>query len=62
MAKCVLVVEDDGLIRLDAVMIFEDLGYRVIESENADDALRILSQDKNINLLGKDAGKQEGGR
>lgn len=37
-----LVVEDDGLIRLDLVDTLEDLGFRVVEASNADDALKLI--------------------
>ena len=37
-----LVVEDDGLIRMDLVFMLEDMGYSVIEAANADQALAVL--------------------
>jgi CheY-like chemotaxis protein len=38
----VLIVEDEPLIRLGAVKIFEDGGFEVIEAASADEAIRIL--------------------
>ena len=35
----VMVVEDDPLLRLDAVTMFEGAGLHVVEMDNADDAL-----------------------
>jgi CheY-like chemotaxis protein len=37
-----LVVEDDGLIRLDLVDTLMDAGYQVLEAANADEAWAIL--------------------
>ena len=37
--KSVLVVEDDPLLRMDAVMMFEEAGLSVVELETADEAL-----------------------
>jgi DNA-binding NtrC family response regulator len=39
---CLLVVEDDGLIRLDLVDTLEDMGFRVLNAKNADEALEVL--------------------
>lgn len=38
----VLVVEDDGVIRMDLADLLSDLGLAVIEAGNADQALKIL--------------------
>jgi CheY-like chemotaxis protein len=38
----ILVVEDEALIRMTAVQVLEDAGYRVVEARNADAALEIL--------------------
>ncbi|TCP90929.1 response regulator receiver domain-containing protein [Rhizobium sp. PP-CC-2G-626] len=38
----VLVVEDDGLIRMDLADLLSDMGLAVIEAGNADQALKIL--------------------
>lgn len=37
--KSVLVVEDDPLLRSDAVLMFEEAGLSVVEMESADEAL-----------------------
>jgi len=39
-----LVVDDDALLRMNAIDILTGEGFRVIDSENADEALAILSQ------------------
>lgn len=51
MKSVVLVVEDDAFIRMDAVDIFETAGYRVLEAENADVALRLLEAHPEISVL-----------
>lgn len=52
MAKAiVLVVEDEGLIRLDAVCMIEEAGYEAIEAANADEAIRILESRTDIAVL-----------
>ena len=38
----VLVVEDEPLIRLNAVAMIEEAGYEVVEAANADEAISIL--------------------
>lgn len=38
-----LVVEDDGLIRLDLVDTLEDMGFSVVDASNADDALNLIA-------------------
>jgi CheY-like chemotaxis protein len=38
----VLVVEDEALLRLMAVTVVEDAGFKPIEACNADQAVRIL--------------------
>ena len=47
----VLVVEDEFLIRLNAVSIVEDCGFEAVEASNADQAIRILEADTNIRLV-----------
>lgn len=37
--RSVMVVEDDPILRTDAVMLFEEAGLDVVEMETADDAL-----------------------
>lgn len=51
MPATVLVVEDDGLIRLDLSDTLSDAGYDVVEAANADRALAILQQRNEIKML-----------
>ena len=50
----VLVVEDDPLVRMHGVDILEEAGFHVVEADNADDALAILSDEAPVNLLFSD--------
>jgi two-component system, response regulator PdtaR len=51
-AETVLLVEDDGLVRMFGVEILEEAGFRVIEAESADTALRTLkSQAETVSVL-----------
>src|ERR1700728_3336941 len=47
----VLVVEDEQLVRLSAVKVIEDAGFEVIEAANADDAIRILENRRDIRVV-----------
>jgi two-component system, response regulator PdtaR len=47
----VLIVEDDALIRLSAVQMVEDAGYAVLETFNADEAIRILESRDDIEAV-----------
>ncbi|WP_439816580.1 response regulator [Zavarzinia sp. CC-PAN008] len=47
----VLVVEDEGLIRLDIVDAMEEAGYRTLEADNADDALALLEQHPEVRAV-----------
>jgi signal transduction histidine kinase len=50
--KCVLVVEDDEVLRAHAVEILRELGYRVLHAANGADALAALAApDNRIDLL-----------
>lgn len=42
--SCALVVDDDGLIRMDAASILEDAGFQVMEAGDADAALALLQE------------------
>ena len=44
MTKKVCVVEDDPLIRLDAVMLLEEAGFQVVEFATVDEALAFIGQ------------------
>jgi two-component sensor histidine kinase/DNA-binding response OmpR family regulator len=50
-SSAVLVVEDEMLLRMRAVDIVEDAGFRPVEATNADDALAILESRSDIELL-----------
>jgi CheY-like chemotaxis protein len=47
----VLVVEDDFLLRLDAVQTIEEAGFDVLEAANADEAISILEARSDINVI-----------
>ena len=47
----VLVVEDEMILRMRAVDIVEDAGFRSVEAVNADEALSILESRSDISLL-----------
>ena len=47
----VLVVEDDFLIRIDAVEMIEAAGFDVVEAANADEAMKILEVRLDITVV-----------
>jgi two-component system, response regulator PdtaR len=47
----VLVVEDEPLIRLNAVAMIEDAGFEVVEAANADEAILILENRSDIRIV-----------
>ena len=47
----ILIVEDEALVRLSAVGMFEDAGFRMIEAANSDEALEFLVADSDFQLL-----------
>lgn len=47
----VLVVEDDFLLRMDAVDILKDAGFEVVEAPNADQAIAILEAHPSIHIV-----------
>lgn len=49
--ECVLVVEDDELVRAYSVQLLKDLGYRVIEASEGPQALDLLRQHPEVDLL-----------
>jgi DNA-binding NtrC family response regulator len=51
----VLVVEDEMILRMRAVDIVEDAGFRSVEAVNADEAISILESRSDISLLYPDA-------
>jgi CheY-like chemotaxis protein len=46
-----LVVEDEALIRMDAVDMLEAAGFVTIEAANADEAIRILESRSDIRIV-----------
>lgn len=46
-----LVVEDDGLIRIELVDTLEEMGYAVVDAANADEALRVLEGNADISAV-----------
>lgn len=46
-----MVVEDDPLIRMDAVDLVEEAGFRALEAASADEALSILDEVTELFLL-----------
>jgi CheY-like chemotaxis protein len=47
----ILIVEDEALIRMNAVQMVEDAGYTVLEASNADDAIAILNRRRDIRVV-----------
>ena len=47
----VLVVEDDFLLRMDAVDIVRNAGFEAIEAANADQAIAIIEADPDIHIV-----------
>src|SRR5262245_53865291 len=47
----VLVVEDEPLVRLDAIDMLTDAGFRVIDAANADEAIAILEARPDIRVV-----------
>jgi len=50
----VLVVEDEVLVRMHGMDLLEDAGFTVLEAGNADEALAILSQHDEVQVLFSD--------
>lgn len=49
--QLVLVVEDEGLVRMNAVAMIEEAGFSVLEAADADDAIRILETRRDITVI-----------
>jgi CheY-like chemotaxis protein len=47
----VLIVEDEALVRLSARAEIEAAGFKVYEANNADEAIRILEANSDIELV-----------
>lgn len=50
-SKTILIVEDEALIRFDLVDFFEAAGWRVLDAENADEAIAILDRHKEVRAV-----------
>jgi CheY-like chemotaxis protein len=51
MSKCVLLVEDEGLIRLTLAETLEDAGYTVVEAGTGDEACALLRTSEQFDVL-----------
>jgi CheY-like chemotaxis protein len=49
--QTVLVVEDEGLVRLDAAETLRDAGFTVVEAANAEQALAVVAGGESVDLL-----------
>ena len=47
----VLIVEDEFLLRMDAVEMIADAGFEVLEAGNADEAIEILEARRDISVI-----------
>ncbi|MHA0318867.1 PAS domain-containing protein [Sphingomonas melonis] len=53
-AGCVLLVDDEGAVRAAAAQMLHDIGYRVVEADSADAALRLMRDGLSPDLLVSD--------
>jgi signal transduction histidine kinase len=56
----ILVVDDEPLVRMVAVEVLEELGYSVLEADDAPSALKVLASRSDIDLLVTDVGLPNG--
>lgn len=49
--KTILLIEDEGLIRMATAAMLEDAGYHVLEAMNADEALVTLEAGNEIDIV-----------
>lgn len=47
----ILVVEDEALIRMNAAEMIQDAGWTALEAENSDEALQVLADHPEVDLL-----------
>jgi CheY-like chemotaxis protein len=47
----VLVIEDEPLLRIDAVQVLREAGYNTLEAGNADEAIALLEARKDIRIV-----------
>ena len=52
--RAVLVVDDEPLVRMNAVYLFEDMGFEVLEAGNGTEALAVLEGRPDVTLLFSD--------
>ena len=50
-SRCVLIVEDEFLIRLTLAEVLSDEGYTVLEAETADEAVKLIEESPEIDVL-----------
>jgi signal transduction histidine kinase/ActR/RegA family two-component response regulator len=58
--QVVLVVEDEPEVRDYAVMALRELGYGVVEADDGQEALRVLTKNRDVKLLFTDIGLPDG--
>ena len=58
--NCLLLVEDDTLVRMTVAMMLEDDGYGVIEAGNADEAWRLINDGLQVDAVVTDVDLGEG--
>jgi CheY-like chemotaxis protein len=54
----ILVVEDEAIIRMEAVQMLEDAGFEVVEACNAHDALEVLENRNDVRAVFTDINMQ----
>lgn len=59
-APVILVVEDEILLRMDAVAMIEEAGFKAIGARNTADAIRILEERTDIRVIFTDIDMGEG--
>jgi two-component system, response regulator PdtaR len=50
-SAAILIVEDEALIRMNAVQMVEDAGYDTLQASNADDAIAILKSRRDVDAV-----------
>ncbi len=58
--ETILVVDDEPLVRMVAIEILEELGYRILEAHDGPSAMAILQTQQSIDLLVTDVGLPNG--
>lgn len=51
LSKSILIVEDEAFVRYDLVDFFEEAGFRVFDAGNADEAIAILEEQSEIQIV-----------